>query len=148
MKAAFTELAETATHDKAIRYAKYSLKRIERYELVLGVEKQVETDDAELAEALKGIDQKLFERRAELPTSRLGRYTAVGVFQKSQEVTSYYILVDDTGRILTYATPMETFVAVDVNSFLGKKVGLIGNLQPYMKASNALLKFTEIVEVE
>lgn len=148
LKAAFTELAETATHDKAIRYAKYSLKRIDRYELVLEVEKQVEIDDAELAKVLKAIDQKLFERRAELPTSKLGRYTAIGMFKKSEEVTGYYILVDDTGRILTYASPMDTFIAVDINSFLGKKVGLIGNLQLYTKASNALLKFTEIVEVE
>ena len=148
LKAAFTELAETATHDKAIRYAKYSMKRIERYKLVLEVEKQVEIDDAELAKVLKAIDKKLFEKRAELPTSKLGRYTAIGVFKKSEEVTGYYILVDDTDKILTYASPMDTFVAVDIDSFLGKKVGLIGNLQPYTKASNALLQFTEIVEVE
>ena len=149
LKAAFTELAETATHDKAIRYAKYSMKRIERYKLVLEVEKQVEIDDAELAKVLKSIDQKLFEKRAELPTSRLGRYTAIGVFKKSGEVTGYYTLANDTGKILTYALPPETLVAVvDIDSFIGKKVGLIGNLQPFTKASNALLQFTEITEVE
>ena len=148
LKAAFTELTETASHDKAVRYAKYSLKRIDRYELVLKVETQASVDDFELEKALQGIDQKLFEKRAELPTSKLGKHTAVGVFRNTQEVTGHYILVDDTGKILTYALPMDSFVAVDIESFLGKKVGLIGDLQPYPKASHALIKFIEITEVD
>lgn len=148
LKAAFTELTETATHDKAIRYAKYSLKRIELYKLVLEIETQATIDDAELAKALIDIDKKLLEKIAELPTSKLGKYTVIGVFKNTQEVTGHYILVDDTGKILTYALPMDSFTIVDINSFLGKKVGLIGDLQPYPKASHARIKFTEIVEVE
>jgi hypothetical protein len=148
---ALSAIAKTEEAGKAARYAQFMLKQIERYELAFEVEKAVRLQDAHLQQVKERIDKARATKLAEVPD--LGRYTAVGLFRTSsiyepqQMQQTYYRVVDSFGNTVCYAVAEDPAAQMDLNKFLGRQVGLIGTVSPHQQTGDALVTFTEIVEL-
>jgi uncharacterized protein YgiM (DUF1202 family) len=133
--------------DKAARYAKFTLAQIGRYELAAAVDKEDKLQDNELNQIYQKIDQAHSERLSEFQD--LGQYAAIGGFQTSnvygpEEVLLHYIITDERGKVICYALPTDGAKETDLSQFVGKKVGLVGKIEPHPQTAGALVKFTEI----
>ena len=148
---ALSAIAETEEAGKAARYAQFALKQIERYELAFEVEKVVRLQDAHLQQVKERIEATRAAKLAEVPD--LGRYTAVGLFQTSsvydpqQLQQTYYRIVDSSGRTVCYAVAEGPAAKMNLKKLRGKQVGLVGTINPHQQTGDALVKFTEIVEL-
>ncbi len=133
--------------DKAARYAKFTLGQIKHYELAAAVDKEDKLQNDELGQIYQRIDQAQSEKLADFQD--LGQYAVVGKFQTSnvygpEEVLLHYIIADDRGKVICYALPTDAAKEIDLNQFIGKKVGLAGTIEPHPQTAGALVKFTEI----
>lgn len=148
---ALSAIADDKEAGKAARYAQFTLKEIERYELAFEVEKAVRLQDAHLQQVGERIDKARAAKLAEVPD--LGRYTAVGLFRTSSIYDpqrlgeTYYRVVDSFGNTVCYAVAEGPAAQMDLNKLQGRQVGLIGTIQPHQQTGDALVKFTEIVEL-
>ena len=57
----------------------------------------------------------------------------------------HYRIVDESGRMLCYALPSGKTVQTDLSNLIGKKVGIVGTIQPHLPTKKAMVRFTEIV---
>ena len=57
----------------------------------------------------------------------------------------YYRIVDNEDKTICYARPQGDAINMDVSGFIGKKVGLIGTINPNMELGGALVEFTNVV---
>ena len=148
---ALSAIADDKETSKAARYARFTLKQIERYELAFEVEKAVRLQDAHLQQVKERIDKARATKLAEVPD--LGRYTAVGLFRTSSIYDpqllrqTYYRVVDSFGNTVCYAVAEGLAAQMDLSKLRGRQVGLIGTIQPHQQTGDALVKFTEIVEL-
>ena len=147
IKRALSLLVEDKQSGKAGRYAKFTMDQIERYELAYEVEKAVRLQDAQFARTKKAIEAARQERIASVP--QMGRYAAVGLFQVSNIYGSeaelrHYIVLDKTGKIFCYALPHNSAKSIKLDNFIGKYVGIIGEIKPFIQTKNTLVHFTEI----
>ena len=46
------------------------------------------------------------------------------------------------------AMPGEQFSGTDLSELLGKKVGLVGTIEPHQQTAGALVRFSEVVGLE
>jgi SH3-like domain-containing protein len=147
LKKAFSQIAENKQAGKAARYARFALEQIERCELSLAVSKAVQLQDARLKEVREKIEQARANRLAELQD--LGKYAVVG---KLRTFTTYgpghYRLVDDSNRTLCTAVATSSAAGTDVRNYIGRKVGLIGNIEPHPQTRGALVRFTQVVAIK
>ena len=60
----------------------------------------------------------------------------------------YYRVVDDSGKTLCYARPTGAAADVDLSKFVDKKVGLVGAIEANVELGEAVVQFTNIVEVQ
>lgn len=148
---ALSAIADDKETSKTARYAQFTLKQIERYELAFEVEKAVRLQDAHLQQVKERIDKARAAKLAEVPD--LGRYTAVGLFRTSSIYDpqrlrqTYYRVVDSFGNTVCYAVAEGPAAQMDLSKLRGRQVGLIGTIQPHQQTGDALVKFTEIVEL-
>lgn len=148
---ALSVIAETEEAGKAARYAQFALKQIERYELAFEVEKAVRLQDALLQQVKERIEAARAAKLAEVPD--LGGYAAIGLFQTSgvydpqRLQQAYYRIVDSFGRTVCYAVAEGPAAKMSLYKFRGKQVGLIGTISQHRQTGDALVKFTEIVEL-
>jgi hypothetical protein len=154
IKKALTEIANNKEAGKAARYAEFTLKQIDRYELALAVEKQVRLQDARLAQNRERIDRARTNRLAKVKD--LGRFAVIGQFQTSaiygpEPERIHYQIIDDSGKIskiICYALPTGPASEMDLSKFVGQKVGLVGKIEPHPQTASALVRFTEIVQLD
>ncbi len=148
---ALSAIADDKETGKAARYAQFTLKQIERYELAFEVEKAVRLQDAHLQQVKERIDKARATKLAEVPD--LGRYTAVGLFRTSSIYDpqllrqTYYRVVDSFGNTVCYAVAEGPAAQMDLSKLQGRQVGLVGTIQPHQQTGDAMVKFTEIVEL-
>jgi uncharacterized protein YgiM (DUF1202 family) len=152
IKKALLVIAENRDDIKAARYAKFTLKQIERCELALDAEKAVRLQDAQLQQAKEHIEETEAARLAQVPN--LGKYTVIGLFKTSSVYDSqqfqrmYYRIVDSSDETICYAVATGPAENISLFKFRGKQVGLVGKISPHWQTGDVLVEFTEIEFVE
>ena len=148
MKTALTEIANDKDEEaqKAARYARCVLKRIEGYELVRAISEKVRLQKEQFDKKTAGIEQKRTEKLAEVKD--LGRFAVTGVLRPFVLFgDGNYRILDDSGKMLCYALPIGPASQMDLSSMMGKKVGIVGKIQPHLSTKKAMVQFSEIVQL-
>ncbi len=147
IKEALIKIAGNKTDDKAARYAEFVLKQIKDFELVLEVSKAVRLQNEQLQKIRERIDKARTTRLAAFED--LGRFAVIG---QLQTFTTYgpghYRIVDKSGKTICYALPGPQVSKTQLSRLIGRKVGLLGTIEPHRQTATALVRFTEIVELE
>jgi len=147
MKEALIKIAENKADDKVARYAAFVLKQIEGFELALAVTKQVQLQNEQLQKIKERINKARATRLAEFQD--LGRFAAVG---RLQTFTTYgpghYRIINEAGKTVCYALPSDQVSKVKLSRLIGRKVGLGGTIEPHPQSAGALVRFTEIAELD
>jgi uncharacterized protein YgiM (DUF1202 family) len=151
IKKALLEIAGSKEAGKAARYSKFAAKKIERFELALDVAEQVQLQDKQFQQIQKRIDKARDAKLAEVQD--LGRFTVVGQFQTSsiygpEPELKLYRLIDDSGRTICYTMPTGSAAGMDLTKLIGRRVGLLGTIEPHPQTAGALVRFTEITELK
>ncbi|MFA5251178.1 MAG: SH3 domain-containing protein [Phycisphaerae bacterium] len=151
IKKAMTELAGNKEAGKAAKYAEFALKQIERCELAVEVDKEVQSQDSQFQDASEQIEKTRDAELAKIP--ELGEFTVVGQFQTSkiygpEESLKHYRIIDDSGQTVCYALPEGSVSQMDLSKFEGLKVGLVGTVEPHPQTKGALIRFTQITELK
>ncbi len=146
IKKALAEIVGSKKAGKAIRYSESALKLVERYEWAFKVEKAVRLQDAELQRILERINKARAIKLAEV--ENLGRFAVIGQFQTFVTYgPGHYRIIDDSGKTICYALPTGSASKMDLSKLVGRKVGLVGTIQPHPQTRGALVRFTETVEL-
>jgi hypothetical protein len=146
----FLDLASSGGEsDKAARYAQFALKQIERFKLALQIAKNNDLQNEQIKERMQAITDSSQKRLDELP--QFGQYAMVGTLQTSSIYGAgnsgpvRYVVRDTSGRILCYAMPVGPAATADLGKFIGKKVGLVGQIIPNPQSGGTLVKFSSAV---
>ena len=147
MKKALIKIAENKADDKVARYAEFVLKQIEGFELALAVTKQVQLQNEQLQNIKERISKARATRLAEFQD--LGRFAAVG---RLQTFTTYgpghYRIINEAGKTVCYALPSDQVSQAKLSKLVGQKVGLVGTIEPHPQSAGALVRFTDIADLD
>jgi uncharacterized protein YgiM (DUF1202 family) len=151
IKKALAELAGNQDAGKAARYAEFALKQIGRCELAVAVDQAVKFQDSQLQNIDNQIENARSTELAKIP--ELGEFAAIGQFQTSkiygpEESLKHYRIIDDSEQTICYALPEGSASQMDLSKFEGRKVGLVGTIEPHPQTKGALVRFTQITELE
>jgi len=147
IKRSLKEIVSNKEAGKAARYAEFVIKRIEDFELVVRVAKEIQLQNAQLQKVMQDIDKARATRLAK--TEDLGRFIVIGQFQTFETYgTGHFRIVDKSGKMICYAKSSGQASETDLSKFIGKKVGLAGTAEPHAATAGALVLYTEIVELE
>jgi len=148
LKKKLTELAAVKDGGRAARYAEYTLKQVERYELACQVGKEVEQQKKDLEKTTTKIDEaRTTKLEGIVDRSKFaitGKLENSSVYSGAGQAKRYRIL-DDTGKTICYVTPTGAAVNTNFSRFIGHKVGLVGKIEPHEATARAFIEFTEIV---
>jgi hypothetical protein len=147
IKKALIEIAENETADKAARYAKYVLKQLETFDLVLSVAREVRLQNEQLEKNKERIDKARTTRLAGLED--LGRFAVVGEFQTFATYgPGHYRITNKSGKTICYALPSGWVSKTELGELIGHEVGLLGSIEPHPQTASALVRFTEVVDLD
>lgn len=148
------QLKEIIADEKAgtaSRYAQYQLDRIGGYELAKLAEKELASGDIELEK----LRQKIAARRQKMYESLKVEedYVVKGTLKKSLVFADAagaqrYLIVDDNGKIICYAVAVDQASYMDMTDYVGKIVGLRGQVVPDSASGIGLVKFDTIELIE
>jgi len=151
LKKKLVELAASKDGGRAARYADFSLKQVERYELAAQAAKEVEQQNKELQKTTAKIEEarttKLNQVIDRSKFALVGKLETSSVYSSGGQTRRYRIL-DDTGKTVCYVTPVGPAVNTDFSKLIGHKVGLVGKIEPHEATARAFIEFTEIVLLE
>ncbi len=150
IKKALLEIAGNREAGKAARYADFATRKVECFELALEVAKAVPLQDAQLQRTQQRIEKARATKLAEVKD--LGGFAVMGRFQISsiygtEPELKHYQIIDDSGKIVCFALPGGSALKMDLGRFVGRKVGLVGIIEPHPQTAGALVRFTEVVEL-
>ena len=149
IKKALTVIAGNKDAGKAARYSEYAIRQIKGLELALVITKEVQLQNEELKKSQEGIDKARTTRLAQVEA--LGKYAIIGKFQTSNifgsDPVKRYRIMDDKGKTVCYASPTGPISKKDLSKLAGSKVGLIGKIEANPQLAGALIRFTEIVQL-
>lgn len=149
IKEALTVIAANKDAGKAAKYSEFALRKINAIELAMAIQKEVQLQNEELKKTKEGID-KARETRLE-EAKALGKYAVIGKLQTSNifisEAAKRYRIMDDSGKTICYAAPTGPIAKKDLSKLAGTKVGLVGKIEANPQISGALIRFTEIVQL-
>lgn len=149
LKARLQELIAKQDGSRAMRYADYTLKQVERFELACKVAKEVELQNKERAKVTEKIDEARAAKLSQIvDTSRfviIGKLETSSVYADSP--VKRYRLIDETGKTISYATPTGAAVA-GCDKLVGHKVGLVGQVKLRDAAGRAVIEFSEAVPLD
>ena len=150
-KTKLQEIAKNEGAGKAVKYAEFTLKQIERFELVCTMDKEIAMQSQERAKVNSKIDEARTARLAQIED--LGKFAFVGKLAGSSlypstDQTKRYRILDETGKTVCYIAPAAGATGQDLTSLIGKKVGLIGEIQPHEPTARAFIKYTQVVPLE
>jgi uncharacterized protein YgiM (DUF1202 family) len=145
------EIAADTKAPRAAEYAQYTLEQITKAELAITASKEITASDSELVKAKQQIEQEKQTKMGELKP--ISTFAVQGVLKISniygpEIALRHYIVVDESGKVICYAYPIDKAKSLDINSYIGKKVGLVGTIEPHPETSGALVKFSEIVIIQ
>lgn len=135
---------------KAARYAEFALEQVKGFELASKITDALKLQSAQLEEVQRRIDKAREAKLAQMPN--LGKFAVIGKFAISniyatQAALRHYRVLDESGRTVCYAVPSGPAQGVNLDKFVGQKVGLVGSIEPNPQTSSALVKFTEISQL-
>ena len=147
LKKELTNIAKDESTGNAARYAQFVLQQIEGYELALVVGKEIRQQNDQLQKVKEGIQKARTTRLAEVED--LGRFAIRGQLQPYATFgPGHYRIVDEAGKMICYALPDGAAAQRDLSGLIGRKVGLVGTIEPYKPTAGALVRFTDIVELK
>lgn len=149
-KAKLQELAAKKDGGRAMRYADYTLKQVERFELACKVAKELELQNKELTKVTEKIDEARATRLAQVEDT--SRFAVIGKLELSNVYADApvkrYRLLDETGKTISYATPTGTAASADYEKLMGRKVGLVGQVKLQDVSGRATIEFSEVVPLD
>ena len=146
LKKALSEIAADKEAGKAARYAAFTLGQIERCQLALEVAEEIKLQDKQLQQARQRIEKARTTRLAQIED--LGRFAVIGQFQTFVTYgPGHFRIIGDAGKTVCYALPSGPALDMDLSRFVGRKVGLVGSIEPHPETKGALVRFTEIAEL-
>lgn len=147
LKKALNEIINDKEAGRVARYAEFVLKQIEGYELALAVAKQLRLQNEQLQKTETGIEKAREARLAQV--QNVGKFAVTGEFQTYATFgPGHYRIVDTSGKMICYALPSGAIAQMDLKGLVGKKVGLVGDIEPHLPTKKALVRFTQIVVME
>jgi hypothetical protein len=151
IKKKLTELAADKAAGRASRYAEYTLKQVERYELACKVSQEVAQQSKALQQTTAKIDEARTTRLAQIVD--LSKYAITGKLENSSVYVGTgqarrYRVLDDTGTTICYVMPSGAAAGMDLSKFVGHKVGLVGKISPHEATARAFIEFSEIVQLD
>ncbi len=151
VKKKLQELADNEAAGKAQRYAEFTLKQVERFELACTVGKEMALQNKELEKVTGQIDEARAARLAQI--ENLGKFAVIGklegsnIYRAGAQPKRYRIL-DGSGKTICYIVPTGAAVGKDMSKLIGKKVGVVGKIKPHEATARALVEFTEVVAID
>lgn len=152
LKEKLRALAENPIGGRATRYADFTLKQVERFELAGTVAKEMAMQSKELEKVNEKISEAREARLAQI--GDLGRFAVIGklettsVYGPTAAQTQRYRVLDESGRTICYVAPTGAAAGKDLSGFIGRKVGLVGEIQPHQATARAFVEFSEIVPLD
>jgi hypothetical protein len=142
-------LAENAAAGRAARYAEFTLKQVERFELACTVAKEIQLQSQELEKVTEKIDSARKARLAQIED--LGRFAVIGKLASSSLYSAApakrYRILNAVGKTICYIEGTGAALGRDLNEFIGKKVGVVGKIEPHEATARALIRFTDVVPI-
>ena len=143
IKEGLSEIVNDENAEKAKSYAEAVLDQIEGYELAQEVGKAVILQNEQLEKAQERIEKAYENRKESAPD--LGKYAVIGKLKNFLTYgPGHYLIVDDSGNTICYAKPGEKASGKDLSSFIDKKVGLVGTIEPHVQTAGAMVLFDDI----
>jgi len=151
IKKKLLELVANKDGGRTTRYAEYTLKQVERYELACTVSKEMELQNKELQKVTAKIDEARVTKLAQVVDT--SKFALVGKLENSSVYGTAgsmkrFRMLDDSGKTVCYVTPTGTAAGMDLSKFVGHKVGLVGKIEPHEATARALIQFNEIVQLD
>ena len=151
IKKALAEIAADQQAGKAARYSTFAIEQIKRFELTAAVAKDLQLQETQLQQAKERIEKARLAKLQKVPD--LGRFAVIGQFQTSniygpEAELKHYRITDDAGKIICYALPTGPARQIDLSTFIGTKVGLVGSIEPHPQTAGTLARFTEITKLD
>ena len=151
IKKSLLDIVNDKNAGKAARYSEYVVKQIERFELAFAIAKQIQLQEVQFKKVQEDIDKARKARLAQVKD--LGKFVVIGKLETSNiygadAAVKYYHILDSSGKTVCYAAASGSVSQADIDKLMGRKVGLVGTLEPHPQTGTALAKFTEISEVE
>jgi len=153
IKEKLSKLAGNETGGRAVRYADFTLKQVERFELACTVAKEIKLQSQELQKTTEKISEARAARLAQI--NDLGKFAVIGKFESSSLYASTptglakrYRVLDESGKTICYVSPTGAAAGKDLSEFIGRKAGLVGEIQPHQATARAFITFTEIVPMD
>ncbi|MEA3224862.1 MAG: hypothetical protein U9Q07_02845 [Planctomycetota bacterium] len=132
---------------KAARYSQFVLRQVEGFELALAIKEKVQTQNEQLSKAKAEINETRTAKLTEV--KKLGRFAVIGEFKN---FTLYgpgnYRIVGESGKMLCYALPSGQTKQTDFSNLIGRKVGIVGMIEPHLPTKKAMVRFSEIVPLD
>jgi uncharacterized protein YgiM (DUF1202 family) len=135
----------------AAHQAQSLLKVIERCELSQEVAKTVKVQEEQFGNTQQQIESAKNEQLSKFEDKSI--FAVIGKLLESPLFAEtpgakYYRVVDGNGRTQCYARPTGAAVDVDLSKFVDKKVGLVGTIEANAEMGEAVVLFTNIVEIQ
>jgi uncharacterized protein YgiM (DUF1202 family) len=151
LKKELTIIAGDKQSPRAARNAVGLLKMIEKIELSQEIAKAIKTQDEQLGKAEQNIESKKNEELSKIEDKSV--FAVMGTLKESPlfaetPAAKYFKVEGENGKILCYARPTGAAADVDMSKFVGKKVGLVGTIEPNAELGQAVVQFSNIVEVK
>jgi hypothetical protein len=123
---------------------------VARCELAKEVAEATKAQDEQFDKTQKQIEEARSSKLAELDAQDLGKFAIIGVLKGSSIFAEapgirYYRIVDNEDKTICYARPEGDAVNMDISAFIGKKVGLVGTINPNAELGGALVQFTDVI---
>lgn len=144
MKKALIEIANDKEAGNAAKFAQKLVMTIKGCELAIAVDEKLRFQKEQLDKKTAGIAET---RAAKLAAMKdLGRFAVTGTLQPfTLYGPGHFRIVDEFGKMLCYALPSGLASQTDLTSLIGKKVGIVGTIQPHLPTKKAMVRFSEIV---
>jgi uncharacterized protein YgiM (DUF1202 family) len=150
IKKSLMEIAADKQAPVAAKNAQVLLKIIAGCELAKEVNEATKAQQEQYGQTEKKIEEARASKLAEFDANDLSKFAIIGVLKGSSifaeaRGVKYYRIVDDEDKTVCYARPEGDAVNMDMSEFIGKKVGLVGTIDPNAELGGALVDFTNVV---
>jgi uncharacterized protein YgiM (DUF1202 family) len=151
LKKAIIMIAGDKQSPLAARKAAGLLNMVEKCELSMEIAKAVQVQEDQFGKTQQKIDSTKNEELAKIEDK--GIFAVIGTLKETPlyaETPSakYYKVVSVEGKTLCYARPTGSAADADLSKFIDKKVGLVGTIEANVELGDAVVQFTNILEVQ
>lgn len=151
IKKELTEVAGDKQSPMAANKAQSLLKVIERCELSQEVARAVKVQEEQSGKTQQQIEIARNEQLSKFEDKSIfavmGKLLESPLFAETPGAR-YYRVVDENGKTLCYARPTGTAADMDLSKFVDKKVGLVGTIEANAEMGEAVVQFTNILQVQ